>query len=90
MFPAVEFPAGAQRLRLSRIALYRLLRGYRQRQRPQTSSLLPWTRGRPLNSRHLNKEREDLISASVREFFLVRERPSLVRWLHWCRAVLNL
>jgi len=58
-----------------RIALYRLLRRYRQR--PQTSSLLPWTRGRPLNSRHLNKEREDLISASIREFFLVRERPSL-------------
>ena len=65
----------AQRLGLSRGALYRLLRRYRQR--PQTSSLLPWARGRPLNSRHLNKEREDLISASIREFFLVRERPSL-------------
>jgi putative transposase len=66
--------SAAQRLRLSRIALYRLLRRYRQR--PQTSSLLPWTRGRPLNSRHLNKERENLISSSIREFFLVRERPS--------------
>jgi putative transposase len=60
---------------LSRIALYRLLRRYRQR--PQTSSLLPWTRGRNLNSRHLNQYREDLITACIREFYLVRERPSL-------------
>ena len=65
----------AERLQLSRIALYRLLRRYRQR--PQTSSLLPWTRGRHLNSRHLNKDREDLITACIREFYLVRERPSL-------------
>jgi putative transposase len=39
--------------------------------------LLPWTRGRHLNSRHLNKDREDLVAACIREFYLVRERPSL-------------
>ena len=65
----------AERLQLSRIALYRLLRRYRQR--PQTSSLLPWTRGRHINSRHLNKDREDLITACIREFYLVRELAKL-------------
>lgn len=65
----------AKQLHLSRVALYRLLRRYRER--PQTSSLLPWTRGRHCNSRFLSKDREALIATCIRGFYLVQERPSL-------------
>jgi putative transposase len=65
----------AKQLRLSRVAVYRLLRRYRER--PQTSSLLPWTRGRHSNSRFLSKDREALIATCIRQFYLVKERPSL-------------
>jgi putative transposase len=65
----------AKQLHLSRVTLYRLLQRYRER--PQTSSLLPWTRRRHCNSRFLSKDREALIATCIRGFYLVRERPSL-------------
>jgi len=64
----------AAELGLDRVTIYRLIRRYRQR--PQTSSLLPLKRGRGRNSRFLDKAREDLIKACIKEFYLVPERPS--------------
>jgi putative transposase len=46
-------------LGLGRSVLYKLLRRYRQR--PQTSSLLPWKRGRGSDVRRLTHEREELL-----------------------------
>jgi putative transposase len=63
------------RLRLSRSVLYDLVRRYRRR--PQTSSLLPWKRGRGASVRVLAPEREELLQACIREFYLTPERPSL-------------
>jgi putative transposase len=63
------------RLRLSRSVLYDLVRRYRQR--PQTSSLLPWKRGRGASVHFLEKEREELLHACIRDFYLTPERPSL-------------
>jgi putative transposase len=65
----------ADRLRLSRSVLYDLLRRYRRR--PQTSSLLPWKRGRGTNDCVLAPEREELLQTCIREFYLSPERPSL-------------
>jgi putative transposase len=72
-----------QQLQLSRSLFYRLLQRYKQR--PQTSSLLPWTRGREEKATCLGKPREELLSACIREFYLRPERPSLaalVREVH--------
>src|SRR5690242_16853794 len=65
----------ANRLQLSRSVLYELVRRYRRR--PQTSSLLPWKRGRRVSERVLTPEREELLQACIREFYLTPERPSL-------------
>ena len=54
---------------------YYLLRRYKQR--PQTSSLLPWKRGRELRATFLDKPREELLSSCILEFYLRPERPSL-------------
>src|SRR5215469_11825068 len=62
-------------LGLSRSVLYDLVRRYKLR--PKTSSLLPWKRGRGGNIRFLDRAREDLIAACIKEFYLVPERPSL-------------
>ena len=43
----VRLPEAMLRLGVSRSALYKLVQRYRDR--PQTSSLLPWNRGRDLN-----------------------------------------
>ena len=56
------------RLGLSRSVLYDLVRRYRRR--PQTSSLLPWKRGRGLSVHVLAQEREELLQACIREFYL--------------------
>ena len=65
----------ASELGLSRSVLYELLQRYRRR--PQTSSLLPWKRGRKPNESLLSKERETLLKRSIDEFYLRPERPSL-------------
>jgi putative transposase len=64
-----------QRLNLSRSVIYKLI--HRFRQRPQTSSLLPWKRGRSDATRFLDLSREDLLTTCIKEFYLVREQPSL-------------
>ena len=56
------------RLGLSRSVLYDLVRRYRRR--PQTSSLLPWKRGRGLSVHVLAQEREELLQVCIREFYL--------------------
>jgi putative transposase len=71
--PAVE--EAVRELRLSRSVLYDLVRRYRRR--PQTSSLLPLKRGRGTYARMLAPEREELLHACIREFYLTRERPSI-------------
>ena len=63
------------RLGLGRSVLYDLVR--RHRRRPQTSSLLPWKRGRGPRVPVLAQEREELLPACIREFYLTPERPSL-------------
>ena len=65
----------ASELGLSRSVLYELLQRYRRR--PQTSSLLPWKRGRKPNESLLSKERETLLKSCIDEFYLRPERPSL-------------
>jgi putative transposase len=64
-----------RQLRVSRSLLYTLLRRYRQR--PQASSLLPWKRGRDNNVRVLDQNREQLLNACIKDFYLRPERPSL-------------
>jgi hypothetical protein len=59
-------------LGLGRSVLYKLLRRYRQR--PQTSSLLPWKRGRGSEVRRLTHEREELlcpVSSQYKDYVLV-------------------
>jgi putative transposase len=63
------------RLGIRRTLLYKLLRRYKQR--PQTSSLLPWKRGRDNNITVLDKERELLLTGCIKDFYLRPERPSL-------------
>lgn len=63
------------RLGISRTLLYKLLRRYKQR--PQTSSLLPWKRGRDNNITVLDKDREQLLTSCIKDFYLRPERPSL-------------
>ncbi len=65
----------AESLGLGRVTIYRLVNRYKRR--PQTSSLLPWKRGRAKNSQFLDPVREDLIAVCIKEFYLTRERPSL-------------
>jgi putative transposase len=65
----------ARQLGLSRSVLYELLQRYRRR--PQTSSLLPWKRGRKPNGSLLGDEREALLNTCIDEFYLQPERPSL-------------
>jgi putative transposase len=62
-------------LNLGRSVIYKLL--HRFRQRPKTSSLLPWKRGLARNTRCLDLSREDLLTACIKEFYLVPEQPSL-------------
>jgi putative transposase len=62
-------------LGVGRSVLYDLVRRFRRR--PKTSSLLPWKRGRGDNTRFLDKSREDLLTACIKDFYLVPERPSL-------------
>lgn len=71
---AVVEEAG-KHLGLSRALIYRLVSRYRQR--PKTSSLLPWKRGPARNTRCLDLSREDLLTACIKEFYLVPEQPSL-------------
>jgi putative transposase len=73
----------AQQLNLSRATLYRLIVRYRQR--PQISSLLPWKRGRDLNTRLLDQERESLIRACIQDFYLTPERPTMAAFLRELR-----
>jgi len=61
-------------LGIGRSLLYKLVRRYRQR--PQTSSLLPFKRGRDTHTTVLEVPREQLLDSCVREFYLRPERPS--------------
>ncbi len=63
------------RLNVGRSVLYKLLNRFRQR--PKTSSLLPWKRGHGDHTRFLDKAREDLLTACIKGFYLVPEWPSL-------------
>src|SRR5215831_15031131 len=60
---------------MSRSVLYGLIRRYRRR--PQTSSLLPWKRGRTGTVPALEPKREELLQSCIREFYLTPERPSM-------------
>lgn len=64
-----------RRLHISRTVVYELIHRYRQR--PQTSSLLPWKRGRNNNAIVLDQKRERLLNSCIKEFYLRPERPSL-------------
>jgi putative transposase len=64
-----------RQLHVSRSVFYDLLRRYKQR--PQTSSLLPWKRGREFQATFLGAPREELLNACIREFYLRLERPSV-------------
>lgn len=70
-----DIAGAAGQLVLSRTVLYKLLQRYRRR--PQTSSLLPWKRGRKPDEPLLSDEREALLTACITEFYLQPERPSL-------------
>ena len=65
----------SRHLRMSPALVYRLISRYRRR--PKTSSLMPWKRGPARNTRYLDLSREDLLTACIKEFYLVPERPSL-------------
>jgi putative transposase len=75
--------AATARLQMSRATLYRLVSRYRQR--PQTSSLLPWKRGRDSRTHFLDREREVLITACLQEFYLTPQRPSIADLLRALR-----
>jgi putative transposase len=62
-------------LNIGRSVLYKLVHRYRQR--PQTSSLLPWKRGRDNSVTLLDGSREELLNSCIKEFYLRPERPSL-------------
>ncbi len=64
-----------RQLRIGRSVLYDLVNRYRRR--PQTSSLLPWKRGRDGKLNFLEPDREQLLNACIDEFYLTPERPSL-------------
>jgi hypothetical protein len=64
-----------RQLRIGRSVLYDLVNRYRRR--PQTSSLLPWKRGRDGKLNFLEPGREQLLNACIEEFYLTPERPSL-------------
>ena len=70
-----DVTAAAYELKLSRATLYRLIGRYRQR--PQTSSLLPWKRGRDSSTQLLDEDRENLIKACIQDFYLTTQRPSM-------------
>ncbi len=63
------------RLGIGRSLLYKLLRRYKRR--PQTSSLLPWKRGRDNALTFLDPTRESLLTSCIKDFHLRPERPSL-------------
>jgi hypothetical protein len=65
----------ARQLGLSRSVHYEVLQRFRQR--PRTSSLLPWKRRRKPNGSLLGDEREALLNTCMDEFYLQPERPSL-------------
>jgi putative transposase len=62
-------------LDIGRSVLYKLVHRYKQR--PQTSSLLPWKRGRDLSVHVLDPKQEELLQTCIHEFYLTRERPSI-------------
>jgi len=62
-------------LRIGRTVLYKLIHRYKQR--PQTSSLLPFKRGRNKNATLLDEDSERLLNSCIRGFYLRPERPSL-------------
>jgi putative transposase len=64
-----------RQLQMSRSLLYALVSRYRRR--PQTSSLLPWKRGRDGKLNFLEPDREQLLSSCIEDFYLTPERPSL-------------
>ena len=79
---AAQSRPGAQRveeaaleLGLRRSVVYDLLKRYRQRS--QTSSLLPGKRGREPKVAVLGRDREQLLSSCIEEFYLKPERPRL-------------
>src|SRR5216683_1436762 len=79
---ATQSRPGAQRveeaaleLGLRRSVVYDLLKRYRQRS--QTSSLLPGKRGREPKVAVLDRDREQLLSSCIEEFYLKPERPRL-------------
>jgi putative transposase len=72
---AAAVDEAVSRLGMSRSVFYDLVRRYRRR--PQTSSLLPWKRGRSSSVATLAPEREKLLQSCIREFYLTPERPSM-------------
>ena len=78
-----DVTTAAHQLKLSRATLYRLIGRYRQR--PQTSSLLPWKRGRDSCTQILDREREDLIKVCIQDFYLTPQRPSMAAFLRELR-----
>jgi len=65
----------ARELGLRRSVTYRLIARYRQR--PRTSSLLPFRRGRKPQSHFIDDRMKSLIDRSIRRYFLTQERPRM-------------
>jgi putative transposase len=80
---AQDVAAATFQLNLSRAMLYRLIQRYKQR--PQTSSLLPWKRGRDRFTQVIDQDREDLINICIQEFYLTPQRPSIAAFMRELR-----
>ena len=80
-----QFPGGrvgraaisitAASLKVSTATLYRLIRRFRKERR--VSALLPGKRGRPVGTRVISQEVEEIIQKSIHDIYLVPERPPL-------------
>ena len=69
----LEIEAAATALGIRRAYVYRLLAAYRRRS--QTSTLVPKHRGRPQDTRVLDRKVEAVIEAAITGFYMTRERP---------------
>ena len=65
----------SERLGLARSSVYRLINRYKKR--PRTSSLLPLQRGRARDSWTLDAKREALLNATVGDFYLKPQKPTI-------------
>jgi putative transposase len=65
----------AQKLRLSRASVYRLLARFKESR--EATSLLPVTPGKKSGSKELSVDQEKVIDELINKFYLSRQRPSV-------------